>query len=81
MGTVNSSFTVVDSNPVLHLTNGSPCPNAGDTKMLANTAIRFICDPTIFGSGECTAQQGDKRILANRFPHRRAAAYCSISVG
>jgi cation-dependent mannose-6-phosphate receptor len=52
MGTANSTLSVVDGNPVLYLTDGSPCPNAGNTKMLANTAIRFICEQTRFTAGK-----------------------------
>ncbi|PVF96102.1 mannose 6-phosphate receptor domain-containing protein [Serendipita vermifera] len=52
MGRANSTVTVVDGNPVLYMSNGSPCPNSGESKIHASTAIRFICEPSIFGSGQ-----------------------------
>ncbi|KAG8848984.1 hypothetical protein FRB91_010329 [Serendipita sp. 411] len=51
MGTTNSTLTVVDGSPVLYMSNGSPCPNTEGSKMLANTAIRFVCDNAMFGIG------------------------------
>lgn len=38
-----------DGHPLLLLTGGSLCPNTDD--MRAMTAIRFICDTSVFGSG------------------------------
>ncbi len=54
LGSTNSTLSVVDGNPVLYMNDGSPCPNAGDNNnMLANTAIRFLCDTTsLFGDGQ-----------------------------
>lgn len=52
IGSTNSTLKVVDGSPVLYMQNGSPCPNAGDSNMLANTAIRFICERSMFGTGQ-----------------------------
>jgi len=52
IGSTNSTLSAIDGNPVLYMNNGSPCPNAGDSNMLANTAVRFICDSSMFGAGE-----------------------------
>ncbi|KIM31758.1 hypothetical protein M408DRAFT_327198 [Serendipita vermifera MAFF 305830] len=49
IGSINSTLATVDGNPVLYMHNGSPCK---EKTMLANTAIRFICDTTsLFDDG------------------------------
>ena len=46
---VNTTLTVVDGHPMMLLTGGSPCTNGGELR--ASTAVRFICDTSVFGSG------------------------------
>ncbi|KAG8814585.1 hypothetical protein FRC17_001066 [Serendipita sp. 399] len=71
IGTTNSTLTVVDGSPVLYMNNGSPCPNAEGSKMLANTAIRFLCDSTLFGlvclSIKSEARRNDSFIRSIRY--------------
>ncbi|OBZ68375.1 hypothetical protein A0H81_11620 [Grifola frondosa] len=50
IGDANTTLVVRDGNPVLTMTEGSNCPNAGDMK--ASTAIRFICDTSVFAAGK-----------------------------
>jgi len=49
IGEVNTTLLVRDKHPLLILTGGSPCPTADH--MSAMTAVRFICDTSVFGSG------------------------------
>ncbi|KAA1471458.1 mannose 6-phosphate receptor domain-containing protein [Dentipellis sp. KUC8613] len=49
IGKVNTTLLVRDKHPLLILTEGSVCPNA--EHMHAMTAVRFICDTSVFGSG------------------------------
>lgn len=58
IGSTNTTLTTVNGSPVLYMHNGSPCPNAEDNKMLANTAVRFICDTTtFFGNGQASSTE------------------------
>ncbi|THH09823.1 hypothetical protein EW146_g8566 [Bondarzewia mesenterica] len=49
IGEVNTTLLVRDNHPLLILTDGSPCPSAEHLR--ASTAVRFICDTSVFGSG------------------------------
>ncbi|KAI1793994.1 hypothetical protein LXA43DRAFT_884480 [Ganoderma leucocontextum] len=49
MGDVNTTVLFREGNPVILMTDGSPCPNAGN--LTASTAIRFICDSSA-GAGK-----------------------------
>lgn len=56
----STNLTVIDGSPVMYLRDGSPCPGLSGSgekgpAMLANTAIRFVCEPTTFGIGEYIA--------------------------
>ncbi|TBU62101.1 mannose-6-phosphate receptor binding domain-containing protein [Dichomitus squalens] len=42
MGDVNTTVLFREGNPVILMTDGSPCPSAGS--LTASTAIRFVCD-------------------------------------
>ena len=39
---VNTTVVVHGGHPLIYMTDGTRCPNAGD--MAASTVIRFICD-------------------------------------
>ncbi|KDQ15563.1 hypothetical protein BOTBODRAFT_31456 [Botryobasidium botryosum FD-172 SS1] len=49
IGTVNTTLHLIQDQPVLVLTEGSPCPHASELK--ASSIIRFICDPSVRGQG------------------------------
>jgi len=49
IGSVNTALEVRHGDPLLTLTGGSPCLQS--SSMLASTAVRFICDTSVFGSG------------------------------
>ncbi|KAI0059426.1 mannose 6-phosphate receptor domain-containing protein [Artomyces pyxidatus] len=49
IGEVNTTLLIRDKHPLLVLTEGSICPHA--ERMHAMTAVRFICDTSVFGSG------------------------------
>ncbi|EED79691.1 predicted protein [Postia placenta Mad-698-R] len=46
IGETNTTLTVQNGYPMLVMTNGSPCPGAESTR--GSTAIRFICDTSVF---------------------------------
>lgn len=46
---VNTTLTVVDGHPMMLLTGGNQCSNGGELR--ASTAVRFICDTSVFGAG------------------------------
>jgi len=50
MGEYNTSLKFEHNNPLLLYDNGSPC--AVDMPVKTSTAIRFLCDNTVFGSGQ-----------------------------
>ena len=54
-GVINRAFTknltIVDDEPYMYMMDGSPCPGAASSNLRASTAIRFICDSSIFSSG------------------------------
>ncbi|ETW86750.1 hypothetical protein HETIRDRAFT_99194 [Heterobasidion irregulare TC 32-1] len=50
LGEVNTTLLVRDRHPLLILTGGSPCTGADHLR--ASTAVRFICDTSVFGSGK-----------------------------
>lgn len=50
LGEVNTTLLVRDRHPLLILTGGSPCTGADNLR--ASTAVRFICDTSVFGSGK-----------------------------
>jgi len=50
IGSVNTTIAVRDGHPVLIMTDGSRCPKADS--MTTSTAIRFICDTSVFGAGK-----------------------------
>ncbi|KDQ62880.1 hypothetical protein JAAARDRAFT_75513 [Jaapia argillacea MUCL 33604] len=66
IGSVNRTLDVQDGHPLLFLGEGSPCSNAGSLR--AATAIRFVCDTSVFaaGSPKLIAQipQGDSDACA-----------------
>lgn len=49
IGRVNTTLQMRDGHPLLLLTGGSKCPGGGDLR--ASTAIRFICDRSVFSAG------------------------------
>ncbi|TCD70112.1 hypothetical protein EIP91_004841 [Steccherinum ochraceum] len=49
IGSVNTTLTVVDGHPILTFTDGSACLSSND--LHASTAVRFVCDTSVFGSG------------------------------
>ncbi|KAI0962279.1 hypothetical protein AcW1_001136 [Taiwanofungus camphoratus] len=49
IGNVNTTLTIRNDHPVLIMTDGSRCPKADS--MTASTAIRFVCDTSVFGAG------------------------------
>lgn len=49
IGRVNTTLQIRDGHPLLLLTGGSKCPGGGDLR--ASTAIRFICDRSVFSAG------------------------------
>ncbi|KAI0800825.1 mannose-6-phosphate receptor binding domain-containing protein [Fomes fomentarius] len=49
IGDANTTVVVSEGQPLIFMTDGSHCPNAGD--LTASTAIRFICDGSA-GIGE-----------------------------
>lgn len=50
MGEYNTTLRFEHNNPLLIYENGSPC--AVDLTVKTSTAIRFLCDNTVFGSGQ-----------------------------
>lgn len=50
IGETNTTLTVQNGHPMLVMTNGSPCPGAESTR--GSTAIRFICDTSVFEAGK-----------------------------
>jgi len=50
IGQVNTTVEIRDGHPLLILTGGSTCFGGVDIK--ASTAIRFICDRSVFSAGE-----------------------------
>ncbi|KIJ53695.1 hypothetical protein M422DRAFT_775718 [Sphaerobolus stellatus SS14] len=50
MGTVNTTVWVRNGNPMLMYTDGSPCSDKGPQR--ASTVIRFICDESVYETGE-----------------------------
>ncbi|EMD32523.1 hypothetical protein CERSUDRAFT_118565 [Gelatoporia subvermispora B] len=50
IGDANTTLLVRDGHPLLIMTEGSACPLASG--MTASTAIRFICDTSVFGPGK-----------------------------
>ena len=52
---------VREGNPVILMTDGSPCPNAGN--QTASTAIRFICDSSA-GTGTCCTRVRQLRLTS-----------------
>ncbi|KAI0323031.1 hypothetical protein OF83DRAFT_1167059 [Amylostereum chailletii] len=49
IGEVNTTLLIRDKHPLLILTEGSMCPHSEHIR--AMTAVRFICDTSVFGSG------------------------------
>ncbi|KAI0050592.1 mannose 6-phosphate receptor domain-containing protein, partial [Auriscalpium vulgare] len=49
IGELNTTVVIRDKHPLIVLTEGSMCPHAEHIR--AMTAIRFICDTSVFGSG------------------------------
>ncbi|KAI0718869.1 hypothetical protein C8T65DRAFT_569940 [Cerioporus squamosus] len=68
LGDVNTTVVVQGGHPLIYMTDGSRCPNAGD--MTASTVIRFICD----GS----AGTGKPQLIATLPPDEDSA--CSFFV-
>ncbi|KAM5531338.1 hypothetical protein V8D89_014983 [Ganoderma adspersum] len=68
LGDVNTTVLVREGNPVILMTDGSPCPNAGN--QTASTAIRFICDSS--------AGTGNPNMIATLPPDEENA--CSFFV-
>ncbi|KAG6845559.1 hypothetical protein H0H87_007237, partial [Tephrocybe sp. NHM501043] len=53
IGAVNTTLSMYDSNPRITLTGGSPCKlKSGDTELRGSTIIDFVCDTSVFGTGE-----------------------------
>jgi len=50
MGNYNTTLRFEHNNPLLIYENGSPC--AADMEVRTSTAIRFLCDNTVFGPGK-----------------------------
>jgi len=50
IGDANTTLLVRDGHPLLIMTEGSTCPFASG--MTASTAIRFVCDTSVFGAGK-----------------------------
>jgi len=50
IGKANTTLQIRDGHPLLILTGGSKCPGGADLK--ASTAIRFICDRSVFSAGK-----------------------------
>ena len=46
---VNTTLEMRDTGLLLHLSNGSPCPEAED--LHGSSTIMFLCDTTVYGSG------------------------------
>jgi cation-dependent mannose-6-phosphate receptor len=46
---VNTTLEMRDTGLMLHLSNGSPCPE-GDN-LYGSSAIMFLCDKSVYGSG------------------------------
>lgn len=49
IGMVNTTLEMRDTGLMLHLSNGSPCPE-GDN-LYGSSAIMFLCDKSVYGSG------------------------------
>ncbi|KAI0081116.1 hypothetical protein K474DRAFT_1588342 [Panus rudis PR-1116 ss-1] len=47
---VNTTLQVVDGHPTIVMTAGNACTE--DSKLKASTAVRFICDTSVFGAGK-----------------------------
>lgn len=56
IGSYATNLTIVNDEPYIFMKDGSLCP--GSTKLRASTAIRFICDSSVFyeGSPKVVAQ-------------------------
>ncbi|KAG6841132.1 hypothetical protein C0991_001522 [Blastosporella zonata] len=53
IGAVNTTLSMYDSNPRMTLTGGSRCTlKSGQTELRASTIVDFVCDKTVFGTGE-----------------------------
>ncbi|TFY68602.1 hypothetical protein EVJ58_g918 [Rhodofomes roseus] len=50
IGYANSSLAMYNGHPVSVMTGGSECANTQD--MYASSAVRFICDTSVFGAGK-----------------------------
>jgi len=50
IGYANTSLAVLNGNPVSVMTGGSECANTQGT--YASSAIRFVCDTSVFGAGK-----------------------------
>ncbi|KAH9929695.1 uncharacterized protein B0H18DRAFT_1084052 [Fomitopsis serialis] len=60
----NTSLAVLNGNPVSIMTGGSECASAQGT--YASSAIRFVCDTSVFGAAGtgCTTTTGDNDACA-----------------
>ncbi|KZT30983.1 mannose 6-phosphate receptor domain-containing protein [Neolentinus lepideus HHB14362 ss-1] len=50
LGSVNTTLAIHGGNPLLYLTNGSPCPTV--SQLRAASVIRYICDTSVFAAGQ-----------------------------
>ncbi|RPD82097.1 mannose 6-phosphate receptor domain-containing protein [Lentinus tigrinus ALCF2SS1-7] len=68
LGDVNTTVVVHGGHPLIYMTDGTRCPNAGD--MTASTVIRFVCD--------ASAGTGKPQLIATLPPDEEQA--CSFFV-
>ncbi|KAG2107006.1 mannose-6-phosphate receptor binding domain-containing protein [Suillus discolor] len=58
VGLVNTTLEMRDTELMLHLSNGSPCP--GEDNLYGSSFIIFLCDPSVYGAG--------KPVVISQFP-------------
>jgi len=64
IGKANTTLQIRDGHPLMILIEGSKCP--GSTDLKASTAIRFICDRSVFSAGK-------PQLIAELPPHDEQA--------
>ncbi|KAG1747705.1 mannose-6-phosphate receptor binding domain-containing protein [Suillus lakei] len=58
IGLVNTTLEMRDTGLMLHLSNGSPCPE--EDNLFGSSSIRFLCDASVYGAG--------KPVVISQFP-------------
>ncbi|KAG2141079.1 mannose-6-phosphate receptor binding domain-containing protein [Suillus clintonianus] len=58
VGLVNTTLEMREKGLMLHLSNGSPCPE--EDNIYGSSSIRFLCDASVYGAG--------KPVVISQFP-------------